>query len=369
MRNKCTFIIATLLAIMLATNSFGQKSNFSILKTIQTKGKIYSELLITSDTTVVLGCHGKYVYFLDKIGNLISKFKTNGWVHASPSELSDGRIAIGCYDKNIYFFDRIGNLINKIKPGGRIFSKIEQFADGTLVFGTNKKKIQFISPNGKNYAFKTKKMAHGGITIFKNQLIAGTHNKQILVLNKEGELQKSISTKRMVVHSKPAILQNGMLAVGSYDKNLYIFNADNDSIIKTKAKGRIHSSPIQLADGTIVFGSMDKNIYLLNQEGIIKHKIKTKGWIVSSPQPLSDSTFCIGSYDNNLYVISTTGRILDKFDTGGKIFSTPAILPNNTIVVASNNKKVYYLKYQDTLGSLKADNVTNENISDCNISY
>lgn len=345
MRNKHYSFFIIFFIVGIFTTSKAQNSSFEVLKTIPTKGKIYSELLITSDTTIVLGCHGKYVYFLDKIGNLISKFRTNGWVHASPSELANGNIAVGCYDKNIYFFDKIGNVIDKIKPGGRIFSKIEQFADGTMVFGTNNKKIQFIDPQGNNYAFKTKKMAHGGLTIFNNQLITGTHDKQIFVLDKNAQLQKSIPTKHWVVHSKPAILDNGMIAVGSYDRNLYIFDPKTDTLIKTKVKGRIHGSPIQLNDGSIVFGSMDKHIYILNQSGKIKHKIKTKGWVVSSPQALNDSTFCIGSYDHNLYIITTSGRVIDKFDTDGKIFSTPAILPNNTIVVASNSKKIFYLRY------------------------
>ncbi|MDA3867831.1 MAG: PQQ-binding-like beta-propeller repeat protein [Salinivirgaceae bacterium] len=346
MKNRIKFIAVNLLIAAISSTAFGQMiSHFDLIKSLKTNGKVYSEILVTSDTTVIFGSHGKRVYFLNNIGETISKFKTRGWVHASASELDDGSVAIGCYDKNVYFLDQVGNLLRKIRPGGRIFSKIEQLTDGTLVFGTNKNKIQYISPEGLKYAFDTKKLAHGGITVRDNEVISGTHNNQIYILDEKGKLKKSIATENWVVHSQPAILKNGMLAVGSYDKNLYIFDTKKDTLKKVKVGGKIHGSPIQLNDGTIVFGSTDKYIYLLTEDGDIKYKIETGGWVVSSPRALSDSTFCIGSYDHNLYVINSKGEVIDKYDTGGKIFSSPAILPNNTIVVASNNRKVHFLKY------------------------
>jgi hypothetical protein len=320
MKNRIKFIAVNLLIAAISSTAFGQMiSHFDLIKSLKTNGKVYSEILVTSDTTVIFGSHGKRVYFLNNIGETISKFKTRGWVHASASELDDGSVAIGCYDKNVYFLDQVGNLLRKIRPGGRIFSKIEQLTDGTL--------------------------AHGGITVRDNEVISGTHNNQIYILDEKGKLKKSIATENWVVHSQPAILKNGMLAVGSYDKNLYIFDTKKDTLKKVKVGGKIHGSPIQLNDGTIVFGSTDKYIYLLTEDGDIKYKIETGGWVVSSPRALSDSTFCIGSYDHNLYVINSKGEVIDKYDTGGKIFSSPAILPNNTIVVASNNRKVHFLKY------------------------
>jgi len=63
------------------------KGDFVVISVFETKGKIYGDPLVTDDTTVVLGCHRKQVYFLDATGNKIKSVKTGGWVHAAPSQL------------------------------------------------------------------------------------------------------------------------------------------------------------------------------------------------------------------------------------------------------------------------------------------
>ena len=86
----------------------------------------------------------------------------------------------------------------------------------------------------------------------------------------------------------------------------------------------LYSSPSIGADGVIYVGSLDKNLYAINQDGTQKWAFTTGGWIDSSPAIGVDGTIYVGSGDFKLYAINPDGTQKWAFPTG-KVSNPPRL--------------------------------------------
>jgi len=104
--------------------------------------------------------------------------------------------------------------------------------------------------------------------------------------------------------------------------------------------GIVYSSPL-VANGIVYVGSEDKNLYALDAvTGKEKWKFTTGDHVFTSPTVATGAVF-VGSEDKNLYAVdAATGTEKWRFAMGGWVDSSP-ILANGIVYVGSNDKNLY----------------------------
>ena len=81
-----------------------------------------------------------------------------------------------------------------------------------------------------------------------------------------------------------------------------------------------------MADGIVYVGSNDRNVYALEAAtGKLVWKYATGDPVVSSPA-VADGIVYIGSEDGKVYALgAATGKLVWKYATGGQVWSSPAV--------------------------------------------
>ena len=136
-------------------------------------------------------------------------------------------------------------------------------------------------------------------------------------------------TKSLVTRSKASISPNATIITAQ-------FNFQAGSVIDWTSR------PAVLPDGTLVVGSQDGKVYWL-KDGQKRFEFRTVGYVSSSPAVLADGTVVVGSNDHKVYWLKD-GQKRFEFETGGWVRSSPAVLADGTVVVGSRDNKVYRLK-------------------------
>ena len=110
----------------------------------------------------------------------------------------------------------------------------------------------------------------------------------------------------------------------------------------TRQDGRMRSSPA-VVNGVVYVGSDDKNLYALDAtSGALLWKYTTGGSVSSSPA-VANGVVYFGSYDNNTYALdATSGALLWKYTTGNRVSSSPAVA-NGVVYVGSWDNNLYAL--------------------------
>ncbi|MEM7029619.1 MAG: FG-GAP-like repeat-containing protein, partial [Chloroflexota bacterium] len=149
------------------------------------------------------------------------------------------------------------------------------------------------------------------------------------------------------------------IIVGSYDKHLYIFNADGtlvasylagDVIISTPAVGEVDTT---VAGQEIAFGSGDGYLYILAKDGNLLWRQAT-GWTIRSSPLIVDmdndnqAEILIGSDDNHLWAWNHDGSRVTGWpqETQSDVFSSPAFGDidgdgQGEIIVGSDDGHIY----------------------------
>ncbi len=142
-------------------------------------------------------------------------------------------------------------------------------------------------------------------------------------------------TTNGAVYSSPSI-SNGVVYVGSQDKNVYAIDAWSGELIWNFTTAGTIESSAAIANGRVYIASDDGYVYCLDAyNGKFIWKTfdngglpKTYGAAVmlrSSPVVVGNTVY-IGSMDGNLYALdATTGTIVWKFATQGLITSSPTV--------------------------------------------
>jgi outer membrane protein assembly factor BamB len=159
--------------------------------------------------------------------------------------------------------------------------------------------------------------------------------EKVLGVNNVGKLRlKWTYTTGNSVFSSPAVA-NGVVYVGSEDRNVYALNA------KTGAKlwnyttgGFVYSSPA-VANGVVYVGSEDGYVYALTAStGALLWSSQTRGAVESSPAVVNGVVY-VGS--DKMYALNAkTGAKLWSYATDSPVFSSPAVA-NGAVYVGSDN--------------------------------
>ena len=141
-------------------------------------------------------------------------------------------------------------------------------------------------------------------------------------------------TTNGAVISSPSVA-NGIVYVGSQDKNIYAIGAWSGSLIwKYQTTDAIVSSPA-VADGKVFTGGDDGYVYCLDAyKGTLNWKTFVNGdlpytygsFVLKSSPAVSDGKVYVGSLDGYLYALNEdSGNVDWKFNTHGQILSSPAV--------------------------------------------
>ena len=140
------------------------------------------------------------------------------------------------------------------------------------------------------------------------------------------------------VRGSPTVI-DGLLFVGSYDKNLHALDASNGDLVwKFGTDGGIVTRPL-LAEDQLVFGSEDGRLYsVMPKTGNKNWEYKTEGPIRCSPSKAEGHIY-FGSDDRKLYALnSVTHAISWSIKNEGPVRSTPFLSISNLFYGTEGNE-------------------------------
>lgn len=273
---------------------------------------------------VYVGCQDKRLYAIETATGIEKwHFETAGTVDSSPA-VSNGIVYVGSVDKNLYAIDaETGTEKWHFETAGSVISS-PVVSNDVIYVG---------SMDGNLYAID----AWTG----KEKWRFATGNSQALspMASKDVPVG-SLAVGGNGVESSPAV-SNGVVYVGSWDKNLYaIYTATGMEKWRFATTGWVRSSPA-VSNGVVYVGSGDKNLYAIDEvTGLEKWRFVTGNWVESSPA-VSNGVVYVGSMDNNLYAIDAmTGKEKWRFVTGDKVWSSPAV-SNGVVYIGSWDENLY----------------------------
>jgi len=153
-----------------------------------------------------------------------------------------------------------------------------------------------------------------------------------------------------IIYSSPSVA-NGIVYVGSDDKNLYAIDAmTGKEKWRFAMGGWVYSAPA-VVNGIVYAGNAYESLYDLKGAngslhaidavtGKEKWRFVTGSYVDQSPA-VANGIVYIGSGDKNLYAIdAVTGEEKWRFATGDRVVSSPAVA-KGIIYVGSNDKNLY----------------------------
>jgi outer membrane protein assembly factor BamB len=137
--------------------------------------------------------------------------------------------------------------------------------------------------------------------------------------------------------SSPTLV-NGVAYIGSYDGNIYAFNANNGQKLWNYSIGKIgFSSTVAVVNGKLYTGPDDGNVYCLDATSGTKLWQASAGGVPSSTSPtVAKNKVYVSGGDGKLYCFSASdGALLWKFNTGGTFSTSPLVVGDAVFIPAS----------------------------------
>ena len=207
----------------------------------------------------------------------------------------------------------------------------------------------------KNWSFSTEGSISGTPAIGNNGIIyIGSSDKNIYAIDASGNLKWKFKTNGDIT-SSPAIGKDGTIYIGS-DKKLtwrehsfFAINPNGSLKWSFGAGAAVRTKPAIASDGTIIFGSDDGSVYAVNPDGTKKWSYRLATKLHSSPSISSVGTIYIGSHDNYLHALTPNGSKKWSFRTTDDIVSSPAIGQDGTVYVGSLDGNLYAINKHGTV--------------------
>jgi outer membrane protein assembly factor BamB len=198
-------------------------------------------------------------------------------------------------------------------------------------------------------------------SVADGMVYVGSQDKNIYCLDsRTGSLIWNFTTGARI-KSSPAIA-DGMVYVGPDDGNVYCLDAEDGSLIwSTDAGGHIEvnfaaapalrSSPT-IVDGKVYVGSLDTNVYCLDAEdGDVEWTFKTEGYITSSPAVVDGAVYVVSEEPETgaLYKLNAAdGSFIwkrelpyEEIQTGGTDLHASPVVVDGMVFAASNVKQYH----------------------------
>ena len=316
--------------------------------------KSISSTPVFSSGSLIFGSESGSVSSINLSGKKEWEFKTKGAVRASPliADINnDGtpEILFGSLDKYMYALNSKGKLAWAFQTDGQIEcqpSFLQSTSGNGIVFGTNSGTLYCLSPDGKEkWRFKIKSPitstpACGKVMGTDEIYIAfGAHDNKMYLLNEKGVKEWEFETNGKII--SPAILidanNDNRLEVcfGSTDDVLYMVSSSGGKLWQFESNFWIASQPIAVSIGAerkeIAIGSYDKTLYLLDAEG--EYMLETIPGSSNLTQDLQNYSGLISKAPGEVQ-----GKMLAKYKASGMITGAAAI--KKGFVISTSNGKI-----------------------------
>ena len=143
-----------------------------------------------------------------------------------------------------------------------------------------------------------------------------------------------------ILSSSPALGQDGMVYIGSFDYKFHAINSTGHEVWYFKTPGYVESSAVLTVwnKHPVIYLTSFKGVYALTHNGTLIWNFNTNDLLSSSPALGSDGTVFITSRDNYLYALNPNGGTLKwKFAASWHIFPTPAVGADNTVYFGASD--------------------------------
>lgn len=236
-----------------------------------------------------------------------------------------------------------------------------------------------VSPANLIWKKGIKAEVNGSPAVYKEKIVVGVKNGDILCFNSDSKLLWSLSSGS-AIFSSPVIDKRGNIFIALYNGKFIKLNLKGEKLLEIDTGVNLRSTPL-LIDSKIIIVSekgkviaLEKNsgkkiwekkfknecfsspvcnkktIYIpmknnsltaISSDGKNRWEFKTKGVIFSSPAIASDGSVYITSMDHYLYKIGANGKLIWKFKTGRWIISSPVIDADGNIYFGSYDRFFY----------------------------
>lgn len=283
-------------------------------------------------------------------------YATGSAVNSSPAIGGSGYVCVGGGDGNVYLIDSTGSLVWSYGAGGAIQASplILNNADGsaTICVGSQDNNVYAIGLDDSapwSYAsllwmYETDGAVDSSAVPGPDGVIyVGSLDKNLYAIDSDGTLRWTFTTG-YEIYSSPAVDSGGVIYFCSSDSNLYAVNSSGTRSWTYKiGLGGLQSSPtVDNASRNVYVGSNGYNVYALTSGGKLSWASPT-GAVYSCTARGNDGKIYATSLDKALYAINSNGTLAWTYLTGGQVFSSVALDSAGKIYFGSDDARFYVL--------------------------
>ena len=279
---------------------------------------MYSASFVHSPSFYRVGGDDGVLLSLHNNGSYRWSFHAGGSILNSAAIARDGTIYFGTYNGTFYALRTNGaQLWRKVTPGSYIISSPAIGPDGTIYYGA------------------------GDYSVIAGKNLTGS----LYALNPlDGSVKWRCIVPSPILSSSPALGQDGMVYIGSFDYKFHAINSTGHEVWYFKTPGYVESSAVLTVwnKHPVIYLTSFKGVYALTHNGTLIWNFNTNDLLSSSPALGSDGTVFITSRDNYLYALNPNGGTLKwKFAASWHIFPTPAVGADNTVYFGASDGIFY----------------------------
>lgn len=224
-----------------------------------------------------------------------------------------------------------------------------EFRDVATHTGVNRYENVLSSANVANldsaWSAVTGERIYSSPAVVDGVVYAGSFDGNLYAFNAQTGTQLWAAPTGSNINCSPAVA-NGIVYIGSYDGKLYAFNAQTGTQLWAAPAGNAIASPPTVVGGVVYVGSEDDNLYAFNaQTGSLLWSAPTDDEIFSSPAVTGGVAY-VGTFGGKLYAFnSQTGAQLWSVTTGSRIVSSPTVV-DGIVYIGSLDGKLYAFNTQ-----------------------
>jgi len=198
----------------------------------------------------------------------------------------------------------------------------------------------------------------------KGEIIFGSNNEHLYVLDNDGKLMWKYNTKSQI--TSPAVMYDDiekLIIFGTESGHIKAVNATGKFKWKYATEGKVTAKPV-IADifndmnPRIIVGSNDKSLYVLDKKGKLEWKYQTHGEILSESiiadiDKDNESEIFFGACDDMIYAVAPNSQKIWSYETDMWIAASPIVTDIDgdgavEVIAGSYDKSIYVLEGKGT---------------------
>ena len=178
-------------------------------------------------------------------------------------------------------------------------------------------------------------------------LYIGSRDRNLYALNPDGTLlwRRDLGAD---IYATPAVFGDAVYA-GSDANFFFILEAATGEVrVHLRTEGDVDTGIAVNEEGQAFFGA-GRDLWCVTPQGTLAWRFRAGDKIFSAPAIADDGTIYVGAQDDYLYAIQPSGELRWRYRAGGDVDSSPVIGDDGTIYFGSDDHRVYALDRNGTL--------------------